>query len=88
MAGAFGYGNERFALSKAIGERVLFPAVRESPPDTLIVADGFACRAQIRQFCADRRPLHLAQVLNLKNHPPPRRRIEFRQPASPRGAAK
>jgi FAD/FMN-containing dehydrogenase/Fe-S oxidoreductase len=69
MAGAFGYGAEHFALSRAIGERVLLPAVRESPPDTLIVADGFACRAQIRQFCADRSPLHLAQVLNSNNAP-------------------
>jgi FAD/FMN-containing dehydrogenase/Fe-S oxidoreductase len=64
MAGAFGYGAARFDLSRAIGERVLLPAIRNSTPETIIVADGFACRAQIRQFCSDRRPLHLAQVLN------------------------
>ena len=64
MAGAFGYGAERFELSRKIGERVLLPVVRESSPDTTIIADGFACRAQIRQFCPDRRPLHLAEVLN------------------------
>jgi FAD/FMN-containing dehydrogenase/Fe-S oxidoreductase len=64
MAGAFGYGAERFDLSRKIAERVLLPAVRDSPADTMIIADGFACRTQIRQFCADRRPLHLAQVLN------------------------
>jgi len=67
MAGAFGYDTGRFGVSRTIGERVLLPAIRASAPDTLIVADGFACRSQIRQFCADRRPLHLAQVLNL-NH--------------------
>ncbi|MGH7933575.1 MAG: (Fe-S)-binding protein, partial [Candidatus Binataceae bacterium] len=66
MAGAFGYGAERYEISRTIGERVLLPAVRNSVADTLIVADGFACRSQIRQFCPDRRPLHLAQVLNLK----------------------
>jgi FAD/FMN-containing dehydrogenase/Fe-S oxidoreductase len=64
MAGAFGYGAERFAISRTIGERVLLPAVRQSAPHTVIIADGFACRAQIRQFCPDRNPLHLAQVLN------------------------
>ena len=64
MAGAFGYGVSRFDLSRAIGERALLLAVRKSDPSTLIIADGFACRAQIRQFCSDRRPLHLAQVLN------------------------
>jgi Fe-S oxidoreductase/FAD/FMN-containing dehydrogenase len=69
MAGAFGYDDRRFDISRAIGERVLLPAVRESAPETLIIADGFACRAQIRQFCRGRRPLHLAQALNLA---PPR----------------
>ncbi|HXD90330.1 MAG TPA: FAD-binding and (Fe-S)-binding domain-containing protein [Candidatus Binataceae bacterium] len=64
MAGSFGYGASRFDLSRAIGERVLLPAIRNSAPGSIIIADGFACRAQIRQFCSDRRPLHLAQVLN------------------------
>jgi FAD/FMN-containing dehydrogenase/Fe-S oxidoreductase len=65
MAGAFGYDAAHYEISRAIGERVLLPAVRESPPNTIVIADGFACRAQIRQFCPERRPLHLAQVLNL-----------------------
>jgi Fe-S oxidoreductase len=66
MAGPFGYGADRFEVSRAIAERVLVPAVRESAPDTMIVADGFACRTQIQHFCPERRPLHLAQLLNLK----------------------
>jgi FAD/FMN-containing dehydrogenase/Fe-S oxidoreductase len=66
MAGPFGYGAERFEVSRAIAERVLIPAVRQSPRSTLIVADGFACRTQIRHFCPGHLPLHLAQVLNLK----------------------
>jgi FAD/FMN-containing dehydrogenase/Fe-S oxidoreductase len=65
MAGAFGYGKDRFELSRAIGERVLLTAINASPPSTKIIADGFACRAQIRQFCDGREPLHLAQALNL-----------------------
>ena len=78
MAGAFGYGAERFALSRTIGERVLLPAIRASSSDTILIADGFACRAQIRQFCAARRPLHLAQVLNLKSNAPNRAPDEAR----------
>ena len=66
MAGAFGYDNDHFEVSRKIGERVLIPAVRASDPDTLIIADGFSCRSQIAQFCPGRRPLHLAQVLNLR----------------------
>jgi Fe-S oxidoreductase len=44
MAGSFGY--EHFDVSQAIGERVLFPAVRtqESGP---VAAPGFSCRHQI-----------------------------------------
>src|SRR6267154_841216 len=65
MAGAFGYGREHYEVSKAIGARVLIPALEAAPPDTIIVADGFSCRSQIRHFCPSRRPMHLAEVLNL-----------------------
>ena len=69
MAGAFGYGESRFAVSRAIGDRVLIPAINQSAPDTIVIADGFACRAQIRNFCAGRQPLHLAQALALEPAP-------------------
>jgi FAD/FMN-containing dehydrogenase/Fe-S oxidoreductase len=62
MAGAFGFEQEHYQVSIAAGERVLLPAVRRAAPDTLIVADGFSCREQIRQTTG-REPLHLAQVL-------------------------
>jgi Fe-S oxidoreductase len=65
MAGAFGYDARRFEVSHTIAERALIPAVRNSADDTIIIADGFACRSQIRQFCPTRSPMHLAQVLNL-----------------------
>ncbi len=63
MAGAFGYDAEHYEVSKAVGERVLIPALRESAPETLVISDGFSCRSQIRQFCPERSPMHLAQVL-------------------------
>ncbi|MEX2114894.1 MAG: FAD-linked oxidase C-terminal domain-containing protein [Pirellulales bacterium] len=44
MAGSFGY--EHYDVSMAIGERVLFKAVRAAP-DADIVAPGFSCRHQI-----------------------------------------
>ncbi len=66
MAGPFGYSAERYEVSRAIASRVLLPAIQQSAPDTLLVADGFACRTQIRHFCRGRQPLHFAQVLNLK----------------------
>ena len=65
MAGAFGYDARRFEVSRSIAQRALIPAINESGRDTFVIADGFACRAQIRQFCPERRPMHLAQVLNL-----------------------
>jgi len=65
MAGAFGYDRELYEVSKAIGARVLIAAIEAAPPETIIVADGFSCRSQIRHFCPSRRPMHLAEVLNL-----------------------
>jgi FAD/FMN-containing dehydrogenase/Fe-S oxidoreductase len=67
MAGSFGFEREHYDISLKIGERVLLPAVREAPRDTLIIADGFSCREQIRQ-CTDREALHLAQVLQMALH--------------------
>jgi Fe-S oxidoreductase/FAD/FMN-containing dehydrogenase len=62
MAGAFGFEADKFAVSRAIGERVLLPAVRAAAAETLVVADGFSCREQIRQ-ATGRRAVHLAEIL-------------------------
>ena len=62
MAGPFGFEKGKYAVSQAIGERVLLPAVRNADKDTVIVTDGFSCREQILQGTG-RRPLHLAEVL-------------------------
>jgi FAD/FMN-containing dehydrogenase/Fe-S oxidoreductase len=50
MAGSFGYSREHFEVSRQIGERRLFPAVRNSAPGTTVVASGFSCRHQIQDF--------------------------------------
>jgi FAD/FMN-containing dehydrogenase/Fe-S oxidoreductase len=62
MAGAFGFNKDTYGVSQAIGERVLLPAVRSAPEETLIVADGFSCREQILQ-ATGRRAHHLSEVL-------------------------
>jgi FAD/FMN-containing dehydrogenase/Fe-S oxidoreductase len=62
MAGAFGFAADTFAVAQAIGERRLLPAVRAAAKDTIVVADGFSCREQIRQSTG-REAVHLAQVL-------------------------
>ncbi len=64
MAGSFGFDASKYALSMAIGERVLLPTVRDTSSETLIVATGYSCREQIRQSTG-RRALHPAEVLNV-----------------------
>ena len=70
MAGAFGYDARHFDLSRAIAQRALIPAIVASGPDTIVIADGFSCRAQIRALCPGARPTHLAQVLNMSSPVP------------------
>jgi FAD/FMN-containing dehydrogenase/Fe-S oxidoreductase len=67
MAGPFGFAKDKYAVSQAIGERVLLPAVRQADPDTLIVSDGFSCREQILQ-ATGRKAVHLAEVLQRALH--------------------
>ena len=64
MAGPFGFDRDKFAVSQAVGERVLLPAVRNAPADALIVSDGFSCREQIFQ-ATGRRAIHLAEAIQL-----------------------
>jgi FAD/FMN-containing dehydrogenase/Fe-S oxidoreductase len=63
MAGAFGFERDHYDVSMRVGEGGLLPAVRDRPAETLIVADGFSCREQIRHG-TPRRGLHLAEVLH------------------------
>jgi Fe-S oxidoreductase len=64
MAGPFGFQKDKFAVSQAVAERVLLPAVRNAVQETLIVTDGFSCREQILQGTG-KRAIHLAEVLKM-----------------------
>jgi FAD/FMN-containing dehydrogenase/Fe-S oxidoreductase len=64
MAGSFGFERQHYDVSMHVGELVLLPAVRNATPDTLIIADGFSCREQIRQG-SGRRAVHVAHALRL-----------------------
>ncbi len=62
MAGAFGYEAEHVAVSRAMAERVLAPAVRAADAGTHVVAAGTSCRAQIADT-AGRTARHPAELL-------------------------
>jgi FAD/FMN-containing dehydrogenase/Fe-S oxidoreductase len=62
MAGSFGFEKEHFDLSMQIGELVLFPAVREQDPGTIIAAPGTSCRHQIKDGTG-KKALHTVEVL-------------------------
>jgi FAD/FMN-containing dehydrogenase/Fe-S oxidoreductase len=62
LAGNFGFERDHYEVSKAVGERVLLPAVRSLPEATAVLADGFSCRTQIAHG-TPRRAQHLAELL-------------------------
>ena len=62
MAGSFGYEKEHYDLSMQIGELVLFPAVRNQLPETIIAAPGTSCRHQIKDGTG-RQALHTIEIL-------------------------
>jgi Fe-S oxidoreductase len=66
MAGSFGFEQEHYDLSRAIGSRRLFPAVQvklqATNGDFDVVAAGVSCRQQVEHFTG-KRPKHLVEVL-------------------------
>ena len=60
LAGSFGVQPGHEDVADACGERVLFPAVRDT--DALVVTDGFSCRVQV-EHGTGRRAVHLAEAL-------------------------
>jgi len=50
-------------MSLAMGELSLLPRVRAAEEATLIVADGFSCRCQIRD-ATKRAAIHVAEALD------------------------
>jgi Fe-S oxidoreductase len=61
MAGLFGYEKGHYEVSMRMGERRLFPAVREAG-ERVVVAPGTSCREQILDG-TERRALHPAEYL-------------------------
>ncbi|KOV60666.1 dimethylmenaquinone methyltransferase [Streptomyces sp. NRRL WC-3618] len=62
LAGNFGFEKGHQEVSTACAEERLLPAVREAAEGTVVLADGFSCRTQLRQL-AGVRGRHLAEVL-------------------------
>ncbi|MBT2547230.1 FAD-binding and (Fe-S)-binding domain-containing protein [Arthrobacter sp. ISL-65] len=62
LAGNWGFEPGHYDISQTLGERELFPAIRNAADDTIVLADGFSCRTQIAQgTSAD--GVHLAQIM-------------------------
>jgi Fe-S oxidoreductase len=61
LAGNFGAERGHEAISRAVAELALVPALRDDPAAP-ILADGFSCRTQIEAL-SGRRARHLAEVL-------------------------
>ena len=62
MSGSFGLEAEHHDASMQMAELALLPAVRAAGTDTMIVADGFSCRHQIRDG-SGREAVHVAVLL-------------------------
>ena len=61
MAGTYGYEREHYELSRAAGERALFPALREHESAQIAIM-GASCRQQIEHFTG--RPVrHVVELL-------------------------
>nr|WP_328829436.1 FAD-binding and (Fe-S)-binding domain-containing protein [Nocardioides acrostichi] len=62
LAGNFGVERGHYETSVAVAETQLLPAVRAAGEQTVVLADGFSCRIQLRELA--RRPaLTLAELL-------------------------
>lgn len=62
MAGSFGYEREHADVSRKVAADRLLPALADAGSDTVVVADGFSCRHQIRDL-AGRTARHWVQAL-------------------------
>ncbi len=62
MAGSFGYTQDHYDVSRAIGERKLLPAARALDDRSTLVAGGTSCRHQVAHF-AGVRAAHPAVLL-------------------------
>lgn len=61
MAGSFGYEIEHYELSRKIAESRLLPAINEADRKTVLIANGFSCRHQIKDF-GNRHAMHVIEA--------------------------
>ncbi|BBZ36428.1 FAD-binding and (Fe-S)-binding domain-containing protein [Mycolicibacterium confluentis] len=64
LAGNFGFEADHYSTSVAVAGQALLPALDRSSESDVVLADGFSCATQISQLRPDRKPLHLAQLLD------------------------
>ena len=63
MAGAFGYSKETIDISIKMAEKDLFPKIRKTTEETILIADGTSCRSQIIDG-TEREAVHVARLLD------------------------
>jgi Fe-S oxidoreductase len=63
LAGNFGFERDHLAVSVAVADHSMLPALRHASEGTRMIADGFSCRTQADQLGSGPRALHLAEVL-------------------------
>jgi FAD/FMN-containing dehydrogenase/Fe-S oxidoreductase len=62
MAGSFGFEKEHYDVSMQIGGLILFPSIKRTNSDTVVVAPGTSCRQQIADGTG-RKAVHPAELL-------------------------
>ncbi|WP_313479168.1 FAD-linked oxidase C-terminal domain-containing protein [Microbacterium sp.] len=62
LAGNFGMEKGHYEMSVAVAENALLPALRNAPPESTLLADGFSCRTQANQL-GGTDGVHLAELL-------------------------
>lgn len=64
MAGAFGYEKEKDAISSAMAERRLIPAVNKAEEGTAVITNGFSCSHQINDL-SEKRSVHWIELIHV-----------------------
>jgi Fe-S oxidoreductase len=67
MVDTFGYDASTFAVSRAMADLQLLPAIEQVTDTVLLVANGAGCRHQIKD-ATPHRALHIARVLSMAIH--------------------
>ncbi|MEX1079550.1 MAG: FAD-binding and (Fe-S)-binding domain-containing protein [Homoserinimonas sp.] len=64
VAGNFGFEPSHYDVSMQVAEQALIPALKKTPADTPVLADGFSCQMQLMQVDPHRTGLHIAELLD------------------------